>query len=153
MREEEPEQLIKSKGNKNFTIQKIKKGTRTKKTVEQHLSGASNELIEMFNIFNEKILEISSEIERYTTVSEILYKTSMNFVALTIQKRNNRLRLILRTINDELDDPKNISEKVPKRHGWGNMTRIIYLEPRMMRGKYDWEDITLLVEQAYNTTQ
>ena len=152
-KEEEPEQLIKGKGATNFTIRKIKKEPRPRKTIDEHLKGVAKELADMFEQFNDKVLDISSEIEQYTTASEILYKTSVNFVALAIQKKNKRLRLILRTIDDQIKDPNKLTEKVPKHYGWGNMTRIVYIDTKAISKKYTWDDIMDLVIQAYNSTQ
>ena len=74
LREEEPEQLIKSKTGK-AKIEKIKRELRKPKSIEEHLVGTTKEIKELFNLFNNKILEISSEIEYYTTNSEINYIT------------------------------------------------------------------------------
>ncbi len=123
------------------------------KTVEEHLKGATKELKDAFEQLNSSVLDISSEIERYTTASEILYKTSVNFIALAVQKKNNRLRLLLRTIEERINDPKKLTKKVPKQYGWGNITCIVNLEPKEIPDKYTWEDIMELVFQAYKTTQ
>ena len=67
------------------------------------------------------------EIERYTTGQNIIYKTSKIIVELKVQK--NRFRLLLRTENGEIKDPKLLTEIVPETHGWGNLTHIVYLYP------------------------
>ena len=152
IREEEPEQIIKTKGTKKYTIQKIKKESK-RKTIEDFLNGASNELKSVFEHFHELVLDISSEIEHYTTSTDVLYKTSVSFVSVIIQKKNNRLRVLLRTLDDKLSDPKNLTEKVPKNFGWGNYTRILYIDPNEITNKYTWDDILDLVLQSYNTTQ
>ncbi|HBA27715.1 MAG TPA: hypothetical protein DCY98_10070 [Nitrospinae bacterium] len=154
IREEEPEQLINSTGNKNYTIEKIKNKPRKPKTVEDHLNGSSKELIKVFEQFNGRVLDISSEIEQYTTADHILYKTSVNFIALAIQKKKDKLKISLRTIDDKIDDPKKLTERVPKRHGWGNMTRTVYLAPsELSKKKYSLDDIIDLVLQSYHMTQ
>lgn len=79
-REEEPEQIITTKIKSGFTIEKIKREPQIVKTVDQHLEGASDELIDLFTRIDSEIKNISSEVERYTTNSEIIYKTSRNFV-------------------------------------------------------------------------
>lgn len=152
-REEPPEQLIKSKG-KGLTIQKFERVPRQAKSVEQHLSGASNELIELFWSLDSAIKDISSEIESYTTNNEIIYKTSLNFVYLAVQTRNNCLRLLLRTTNDEMVDEKNLTRQIPKTAGYGNITRQVFLSPKDEKdGKYSIEDVLFLVNQAYDATQ
>ena len=152
LREEEPEQLIKSKVGKT-SIEKIKKEPRSSKSVEEHLEGASTNLKELFYALNSKIMEISSEIERYTTQAEIIYKTSVNFVYMAVQNKKDCLRCSIRTENDKLNDPKNITEKIPKTHGYGNITRIIYVFPDKIDKEYTVEDVTDLIAQSYSVTQ
>ena len=112
-REEEPEQLITTK-NKGLTIEKIERTPRVAKTVEQHLQGASSELISLFNRLDIEIKDISSEVECYTTNAEIIYKTSRNFVYMAVQNKNNCLRLLLRTMNDDYIDNKDLTKAIPK---------------------------------------
>jgi len=152
-REEEPEQLIPTK-NKGFTIEKIAKEPRIAKTVDQHLKGTSNELKDLFSRLDLEIKNISSEVERYTTNAEIMYKTSRNFVYLAVQNKNNRLRLQLRTLNDNIIDEKKLTSKIPKTHGYGNITRLLYLSPNDEKAnKISMNDIMKLIKQSYDTTQ
>lgn len=159
VREEEPEQLIKNSKTKihstykNNIEPKIKKEVRKPKTIDEHFDGASKELISLFNQINDKIIEISSEIDRYTTLTEILYKTSVNFIALAIQKKNNKLRFILRTKDNQFHDPKRLTEPVPKNHGWGNMNKFLFVDPKDFEKKYNLTDILDLIIQSYKTTQ
>jgi len=153
IREEEPEQLIKGTKNKP-TIKKIERHLRPAKTIEEHLKCASTELKKLFYEVDERIKEISSEIEQYTTQGEILYKTSLNFACLAIQNKKNTILCLLRTENDRISDPKKITEKIPKTHGYGNITRKLYIAPTQIRaGKYTIEDVVEIIEQSYNTTQ
>ena len=153
IREEEPEQLVKgSKGKPK--IKKIKGQPRPARTIEEHLKGASAELVKLFNILDNKIMGISSEIERYTAHSEIVYKTSLNFAALAIQNKKNGLRYLVRTENDKIKDPKKLTTKIPKTHGYGNITRLIFVSPKKIdTNKYTVDDVLEIIEQAYNTTQ
>lgn len=152
LREEEPEQLIKSKAGKT-KIEKIKKEPRVPKNIEQHLEGASNDLKELFYLINNKILDISSEIERYTTNSEVIYKTSVNFAYLSIQNKKDCLRYLLRTDNDKINDPKKLTEKIPKTHGYGNITRTLFVYPNKTHKEYTIDDIMGIIIQSYSTTQ
>lgn len=152
-KEEEPEQLIKTK-TKGFTIEKIERQPRTAKTVDQHLLGASEELKNLFNRLDIQIREISSEIERYTTNSEIIYTTSRNFVCLAVQNKNNCLRLLLRTSDDNLVDKKNLTKQIPKSHGYGNITRQLHISPLdEKKGMFTIDDIMDLINQSYDSTQ
>ncbi|MEA2096395.1 MAG: DUF5655 domain-containing protein [Candidatus Cloacimonadota bacterium] len=152
IREEEPEQLIKSKSG-NTKISKIKRESRPSKTVEEHLKGVSGDLKDLFFTINDKIIDISSEVERYTTNQEIIYKTSFNFTALAIQKQKKCLRYLLRTENDELNDPKSLTEKIPKTHGYGKITRTLFVYPSKIGKEYSIEDILDIIIQSYDTTQ
>ena len=99
-------------------------------------------------------MEISSEIERYSKQTEIVYKTSQNFVYLAIQNRKNCLRCLLLTEHDKINDPKRLTTKIPKTFGYGNITRQVFVNPKDIdRNKYDMEDILNLLEQSYRTTQ
>jgi predicted transport protein len=163
VREEEPELLIKTKSSSSG-IQKgaaiTKESTRTPsdkkqikkaKTIDEHLSGTSEEVKRIFEELDEKIFDLSSDIDRYTRAEAILYKTSVNFLEVQVQK--NRLRLVLRTKNDKIIDPKKLTEIVPKSYGWGKFTRITYLDPKELSSKYSMGDILGLVVQAYKMTQ
>lgn len=153
IREEEPEQLIKSSQGK-ATIEKIKRQPQPPKTIEQHLEGASNELKQLFITLDARIMEISSEVERYTTRAEITYKTSLTFAYLAIQNRKNGIRCLLRTERDKVNDPKKLSKKIPKTHGYGNITREVFVSPKDVgSNKYDIEDVLDLLEQSYRSTQ
>jgi len=152
LREEEPEQLIKSKVGIT-KIEKIKREPRTPKSVEQYLEKSSKELKELFNILNDKILDISSEIERYTTIAEIIYKTSFNFAYLAIQNKKNCLRYSIRTEGDVINDPKKLTDRIPKSHGYGNITRILYVYPNKIDKEYTIDDIMDIIIQSYSTTQ
>ncbi len=152
-REEEPEQLITTK-SKGFTIEKITREPRIAKTVAQHLNGASKELIELFNRIDNEIQNISSEVERYTTKAEIIYKTSRNFVYLSVQNKNNCLRLLLRTTDNNLIDAKKLTKKIPKTHGYGKITRQLHLNPKDEQSeKFSLEDIMNIIIQSYDSTQ
>ena len=61
-REEEPEQIITTKSKGGFTIEKITREPRIAKTVDQHLNGASKELIDLFTRIDSEIKNISSEV-------------------------------------------------------------------------------------------
>lgn len=152
-REEEPEQLITSK-TKGPTIQKVQRQPRVAKTVEQHLQGASTELKDLFEQLDTEIRDISAEVERYTTNAEIIYKTSRNFIYGSIQTKNNCIKLFLRTSNDKMTDEKNLTQPVPRKHNYGNLSRQIYLYPNdFNQGKYTIEDVMALIIQSYDSTQ
>lgn len=153
IREEEPEQLIKGLRGKT-TIKKIERQPQPPKTIEQHLQSASAELRDLFAHLDRMIMGISSEIERYTTQQEILYKTSLNFACLAIQNRKNAIRCLLRTEGDRIKDSRKLTSKIPKHFGYGNITRKVFVSPKdIEEHKYNMEDVLDLIEQSYNSTQ
>ncbi len=151
-REEEPEQLIKSKTGKT-TIKKIKRAPNEPKSIEEHLQGAPDKLKDLFDELNNRILELGPEIECYTTQAEIIYKTSVNFAYLSVQNKKVCLRYLIRTEDDKLNDPKNITEKIPKTHRYGKITRIIYVFSDKIDKEYTVDDIVDLIFQSYSCTQ
>jgi|GEM_PF-302865 len=132
---------------------KITRVPRPKKTIEELFEGAAPELFSLFTRLDESIMGINSEIERYTTSIEVLYKTSLNFVCLAAQKKKNRIRIYLRTIQDKIHDPKQLTENVPQEFGYGNITRVMYLDPNDFEKKFSLDDIMQLIMQSYKTTQ
>lgn len=123
------------------------------KTIEEHLQNASEELKDLFYRIDNEIMSINSKIERYTTNQEIIYKSSLNFVAITIQNRKNCLFFLLRTINDNIVDNRNLTKKLPHK-SYGNLTRQLTICPLDEKeGKYQINDIIDLIIQSYNSTQ
>ncbi len=153
IREEEPEQLIKGKRGK-ATIKKIGRQPRPARTVEEHLKGASVEVKKLFHLLNDKIMGISSEIERYTTKTEILYKTSSNIACIAIQNKKDGIKCLLRTEKDKMRDPKRLTSKIPKRFNYGNITRSLFISPKKIKNKkYTIDDVMDVIVQSYNATQ
>jgi len=153
IREEEPEQLIRNKSTGKTSIEKISRESKSAKSIEQHIEGASESLINLFQKINERILDISADIERYTTNAEIVYKTSLNFVYLAVQKRNNALRILLRSENGKLNDPQSLTEEIPKTHGYGNITHQIHVSPQKDNEEELINDIMDIIFQSYTATQ
>lgn len=149
--EKEPEQLIISK-TIGLVNEKIKSEPNEAKTIDQHLKGASSELQDLFRRIDIEIMNISSKVERYIVTKEIIYNTSLNFAYLAIQKRNNCLKFYIRTSNDKMNDPKNISK--PYRKDQGNITRQVNISPEEEKsGKCSLTDVMNLLIQSYDSTQ
>jgi predicted transport protein len=153
IREEEPEQLI--KGTKGKTIiKKVERQPQPTKTIDEYLNGASSDLKLLFQKLNNMILNINSEIEQFLASELIIYKTSLNFAYLAVQKRKNCIRCQIRTDNDKIDDPKGLTREIPKRFGYGYITREVFVSPEDIKAnKYSMEDIIALIEQSYKCTQ
>jgi predicted transport protein len=153
IREEEPEQLI--KGTKGKTIiTKVERQPQSPKTIEEHLNGASQELKSTFQELDSMILDINSDIERCLTKDLIIYNTSLNFAYLAVQKRKNCVRCQIRTDNDKINDPKGLTREIPKKFGYGYITREIFVNPEDIKAnKYSLDDIIELIKQSYKCTQ
>jgi predicted transport protein len=128
------------------TTQTQKEKIKKPKTVGQHLELSSVEIKNLYEEINERILNLGTEIQQYTTWQNILYKTSVIIVELNVQK--NRLRLLLRTENGEIDDPKHLTQVVPETHGWRKLTHIVYVSPGQ-----NMDDVMQLVIQSFKSTQ
>ena len=152
IREEEPEQLIKSKSTGKTTIEKIPRKTNPAKTVEEHLAGAGEELVQLFYQIDEGIKGISEEIERYTTNAEIIYKTSLNFAYIAIQKKNNVLRTLFRTDNGKVSDPQGMAELIPGNPNYGKITHQMRISPVGFDATL--ADVVIdILRQSYEATQ
>jgi predicted transport protein len=153
IREEEPEQLIRNKTTGKTSITKIVKEPKKAKSIDGHLFGVSKELKALFVEINERILQISDEIERYTTNAEIVYKTSLNFAYVALQKKNNALRILLRSTNGQIKDPLSLTERIPKTHGYGKITHQMHISPKKEDSEKFLDDIMDVIFQAYSATQ
>jgi len=122
-----------------------------KRNAEKHLDGAANEMDFFFKELDTKICNLSPHIVRYTNERVINYKTSVKFLEIKIQK--HELRLLLRTNNSKINDPKHLTEIVPKTHGWGRLTHIAYLDPHELNKKFSFDDVIDIVVQSFKTTQ
>jgi len=60
--------LIRNKLTGKTSIVKIVKDPKKAKSIDEHLSGVSRELKALFSEINERILQISDEIERYMCI-------------------------------------------------------------------------------------
>jgi len=57
----------------------------------------------------------------------------------------------LRTTDDKINDPKTLTHHIPKTHGWGNITRMMYVYPDDLQNKFSLDDVLFLINQAYQT--
>ena len=153
IREEEPEQLIRNSVTGKTSIQKIKKSEKKAISVEEHLAGVSKELVALFSEVNERILKISDEIERDTrNIHEINQKPHrMEYVS--IQKRKNALRFLLRSQLGEIKDPLNLTKGIPITHGYGKITHQMHISASKVNDEEYIDGVMDIVFQAYSATQ
>jgi predicted transport protein len=117
------------------------------------LAGVSANLVVLFFELNERILQISDEIERYTTNGEIIYKTSLNFAYVAIQKKKNTLRFLLRSQLGEIKDPLNLTKGIPITHGYGKITHQMFISADRVKDEGYLDEVMDIIFQAYSATQ
>ncbi len=125
-------------------------------TIDQHLDGATPELISTYREIDKRVLAISKEIkEPYATGASICYRISgsdVRFIELQLQKKKNILRFFLRTKKGKLNDPKHmIKEAVPENHRWGAGVIIWLRSEDLQKNKFSVDDILDLITQSYNS--
>jgi predicted transport protein len=116
-------------------------------TVEDHLRNRSNDIIELFQEFQESILGLAGEDEILEKAGKIYiaYQHSKNFCEVSILTKE--LHIWLDVKPDEIDDPYHLSRDVSKigHHGTGN------LEVRLSEIS-QLDKVMNLVEQSYKLT-
>lgn len=80
-----------------------------------HLTGA---MLELFNQFRKRVLNLDSSVTEEILKLYIAYKSSTNFVDVVPQK--SRLRLSINMRFSEIDDPKGLCKDVTNLGRWGN---------------------------------
>lgn len=95
--------------NDNSEISKVTREIKVY-TEEDHLQNKSDDVQELYEIFKEAILKLSSEIEVHPKKWYIAYKTKNNVVDIEIQASGLKLWINLK--KGELDDPKKIMRDV-----------------------------------------
>ena len=135
--------------NKKYSItNKINKTTNKTKyerkeyDIDFHLNKSSEDIKELYKELDEKILDISDQIEKRILKMCIGYRTTKNFVEIHIYK--NFMQILLTDI--EYNDPKHLIEKVPDSFRWS-------LNKRMnISNREDLEYAINLIKQSYNST-
>jgi len=103
------------KVTKNKTIANVSKEIKTY-TLDDHLSKANNEIINLFYKFREKIFELDSRIQEKPVSWYIAYRIKYhNFCSISFYKQ--KLRLFIRA--KSIDDPRVKFKTVPSKWGWG----------------------------------
>ena len=105
-----------------------------------HLAGG---MLELFNILNKRILNISSGVKRELKKLYIAYKVDTNFIDIVPQKA--RLRLSINMKFNEINDPKGLCIDVTNKGRWGNGDIEVRLENV---GQLD--DVMDIITQSYN---
>lgn len=101
------------------------------------------DVLELFNVINKRILNISSNVKRELKKLYIAYKADTNFVDIVPQK--SRLRLSINMKYNEISDPKGLCKDVTEKGRWGNGDIEVGLE-----NIGQLEDVMDIIIQSYN---
>ena len=110
--------------------------------LDHHLSNCSEKAKNLYNELNEKILEISDQIESRINKIYVGYRTTKNFVEVFF-KKNSLLIYVMKT---NYDDPENRLEKVPESYRWSADSRM------EISSSEDIEYALKIIKQSYEST-
>ena len=116
------------------------------KSTDEHFSNTTTQVKMIFDELDHEILWSDSRIKRYTTSGYIAYKRRYKLIEVEVQKE--RLKLYLRTTDQQMIDPLKLTSKTDK---WGNLNRIVFIDPNNIPSKYTLKDIISLVKQSINS--
>jgi predicted transport protein len=87
-------------------------------TEEDHLAGKSEEIIELYEIYKNAILNLTTDIEVLPKKLYIAFKKDGNLADIHIQQKG--LKIWINLHKGDLDDPKKITNDVSRKGHWGN---------------------------------
>jgi len=123
----EPENYQKVKISTSGIIKKAKRGKekdeQLQKTysINDHLNGINQQIIDLFQGLREKILSLDKNIIEEAKAKYIAYKTSTNFTDIVVNQYG--LKIFLNVMSGHLNDPQKLARDLtkPKKIGhWGN---------------------------------
>lgn len=121
----------------------IDKYVRKEYDLEHHLANCSDKTRLLFNELNDRILEISTQIEMRVNKIYVGYRTTKNFVEVFFKK--NALQIYVAKV-DEYDDPENRLDKVPESYQWSADSRM------EVASLEDLEYAMNIIMQSYEST-
>ncbi len=148
----EPENYQKVRIPTSRMIKKIRqekeKNERLQKTysLDDHLKGFNERVINLFQSLREKILSIDENIIEEPKAKYIAYKTSTNFTDIHLQQSG--IKVYLNVKSGQLNDPHSLARDLtkPKPIGhWGNGDYEVKLEKES-----DLEAVFSLIKQSYD---
>ncbi len=116
--------------------------TRRKEYTLADLPHLTGQMLELFNQFRKRVLNLDSSVTEEILKLYIAYKSSTNFVDVVPQK--SRLRLSINMRFSEIDDPKGLCKDVTNLGRWGNGDVEVGLS---LAGQL--EDVMYLVGQSF----
>ena len=112
-------------------------------TEEDHLTGKSEEIKELYETYKNAILNLTSDIEVYPKKLYIAFKKDKNLADIHIQQKG--LKIWINMHKGDLDDPKKIANDVSRKGHWGNGDYEITVNDTK-----DLEYIMSLIKQVIN---
>jgi predicted transport protein len=112
-------------------------------TEEDHLTGLSHEVIELYQELKEKILSLGDNIEVRPRKKYVGFVSDTNFVDVHPQK--SQLKLWINLSKGELEDPKKIARDVSEIGHWGNGDY-----ETLVKSTDDLKYLMTLIKQSYN---
>lgn len=112
-------------------------------SIEHHLENCNEKVKELYHELNEKIIEISDQIEVRYSKYYISYRTTKNFAEIYFKK--NFLQVYV-TKSENYNDPANKLEKVPESYRWSLGNRMD------INNSSDIDYIINIIIQSYEST-
>lgn len=117
---------IKLSASENSTLENISKEIKSY-SEEEHLSNISDETIELYNDFKQRVLDLYPDLTVIPLKAYIAFKKdNKNIIDIVMKK--NFFKILLNMKKGSLDDPKGLAEDVSEKNHWGNGDYRIILE-------------------------
>lgn len=87
-------------------------------TEEDHLTGAPEEMVELYETYKNAILNLADDIEIVPKKLYIAFKKNKNIADIIIMKKG--IKMFINLKKGQLDDPKNLMKDVSETGHWGN---------------------------------
>lgn len=87
-------------------------------TEEDHLAGKTEEIIELYEVYKNAILNLAPDIEMLPKKLYIAFKKDKNLADIHVQQKG--LKIWINMHKGDLDDPKKITNDVSRKGHWGN---------------------------------
>lgn len=110
-------------------------------TLEDHTTNKSDDIIELYEVFRDAIVNLADDIEIVPKLDYIAFKKNSNIADICIQRKGLKLWINLK--KGLLDDPKNLMRDVSNIGHWGNGDYEL-----VIKNTNDLEYIMSLIKQA-----
>ena len=87
-------------------------------TEDDHLTGKSEDVIELYEVFKNAILNLDSYIEALPKKLYVAFRKDKNIADIHVQQKG--LKIWINLHKGDLDDPKKLANDVSRKGHWGN---------------------------------